>query len=1272
MLADRSVRASLVALDPASIEVDGRDSRDRLAFVANFARLILYYDLNNQPAGDWQPFFLKDPAVLLASISKTEYIAYHAKYTELQLDARSLPPVANLSAQDVVLVNQLCGLLQRMFCKIDQWFHFMQIDAGSYSLHDFLKKKIEESLSCLLWSMVALQRRLSTGNDKIAPPDIGIYQHFEPIWRDRGGRVQDAPEADDQPVAGLCRIYHKVFDVFMQLINSAEQAFYRQEAQPTRYPDTGLLIAFSRLMNKQQSLINQFGGKHLDFYYDRILRLCPKTAQPDAVYVCLSLTDKGAGLSIPAGTKFLAGNYPDNSEILFSNDLASEINHAAIFQVNTLYYDKLKTRGLYLGEIPQPDRVVRNASQDILSWDAFGNAGGGRIQQGFAIASPMLLLQGGKRTITVVLEFEGKPAIRDFISGSKFYLSTEKSWFEVDGASCSIAGNAATLNISLAVSDPAIVPFAVNPDGVGSAWPMLKVMLGDSADLCSPPVLSRVSIQTHVERLTPVAIANDTSQLPNTGTVQILGPVPELGGHYYVGSNECFAKPLQTLTLRLNWDSLPADFGDYYAPYNQYLTVPNPSGVAEHPAFSNTAFVGQWKLLSQNNLPDKATPPRWTSGKVSLFQQESGLNAQRSVFSFNLKDVYTPDPMLAQSAILPVAQAKNGYIYFELDAPCYAFGHSLYAGLVSEISLKNAQVLIEMAKGKSVPAAIVDAISDAVQLLLCVLKKFAQLLGQAVSLLVATMRSLAMRIVAAIRNMLHKAGNPAVPAATSQGASGNKSAALADCIAKPPPAALLAPPNLPYSPRQSALQLDYDAVAVTPVSGSAATYPLQLYHYGAFKAYLAYDADTPHNSLGFANLLPEVAESAENVADQQLNLFQGVAGQGCLYVALSSVCAPCTISLYAEITPAGTLSADDDVAYWYWTQTGWQRLIVVLDETERLGRSGIVRLDIPGLPADMQTDDKLSYLLCPLMPGADFWIAVTTRRSGVRMSYLNTQALKLSRATPISLPAGVIPQIGAGTIVSTQNKIAQIAGIVQPFASFGGFPAEDKDSYQGRSSFYRRVSERLNNKDRAASRSDYVSIAHDACIDLYYAKPLVKPAGVVAVGLVKGYASAQLPNAYTPLLESSELGIVLARLQSRASAMAKIGVMNLRHQTVTLDVSLVISPGANACALIQDMNQILKVYLSPWICSESQQASLAQGIGRAALIGFLSSQENVIAVSALEISLTPLDGGVPAPVQDDPVVPTSEDAILVSAMQHNISIVSAANVASIRAGGRSA
>jgi len=1392
------------ALDPGNIKVDGRNNRDRLAFVAAFSQLILYYDQNNQRAGHWQSFFMKDPSILFAAISKTDYSFYHAEFMLLERGK-----LGSLTG-DADYVNQLIPLLQNLFSTINKWFYFMGLNAVSSSLHLFLKKMIEETLAGQLSSMLALQQRLCTATKgMVHAPDSTFYRSLEPVWfngqnNQRGLFLIDETEplAIGSLVTDCSRIFHSVFDVFVQVIDHATQAFYQQENQPTPYPDTALLMAFSRLMETQQKVINQFSTKHLDFYYDHILQQSLQSAQADQVFVCLKLADKAQSLNLPAGTLFKAGSYPDQSGIVFANQADTEINHAMISSVQTLYYDQTEpgSRGLYLNTITNPTQVSRNPLEEIVTWDGFGNNEGLPIQQGFALASPLLFLQGGLRTISVTLAFQSdsllspSAALTDFIQAfpnNQFYLSTEKTWFALSQEYINILPDpcGVEINITLPPEAPAIVAFAKSPDGFCSAWPILKIMLGPAVDLSMPPSLAKVSIQVQVDQFSHFSLANNSSPLPTTGPQQLLGPVPEVGNCFYVGSNECFAKPLGSLTLNINWDKLPSNFCDYYAQYNQYLftqraaailslaadavtaaatalsdgtvaanqakgtsaetetatskdcliaantavtaantavkaakaaveaasstsdtaqaiasaaaaiasasdaaasasvvakkaseaavgtTVATAAAKASASAvtaqdatiataafiFTNRSFTGQWSLLTSTTwqcltpetgdsplppvkpaklpsiferivrmmvwwfvvrriaqlspilppffrrmspvnmstvesppLPDEPqinspapTQMAFTPDAVCWFQQSSGspgLNLQSSSFAFTFNPMYTAIPQLALSPLPGVTDANNGYLRFDLEKPDDAFGNSLYAQVISYISFNNAQALM-----------------------------------------------------------------------------------LKDQKAKPLPI-----PNPPYSPKLSSLQGSYTASAVTDISPEQSTdpqcYPLQLYHYGSFKPYLAYDATNTEQGYGFCNLTPQDTDAASAT----LPLFAGAGGQGCLYLSLSGVVAPCSLTLFVEI------STDDNQAsaqsgssgYYYWTNNGWQPIKVLQNDTNNLTCPGIITFDIPSLtPVDLrltaaeqqlsvlqqvnieQVEMDLSYLASPIMPNADFWLAIATKPNGkalnIKLSYLNTQAVKLTRVSTAGLPAGEIPQINANSISATQKKWAQLASITQPFASFGGLPAENKNSYGGYSSFYRRVSERLNNKDRSVTPIDFVNMAHSACMNLFYAKVIAGKGGAVRIGLVKGYPNAQLPNAFRPMVDALDQAAIVQHIACRTSAMTKLSVFNLKHQIVRISTTLLIDPQANANAMEKAINQQLRVYLSPWIRSDLPQRSVTQDINHSELIRFLSAQAGVLSVSGLSLMVC-------VEVDHD------DESVLVSHQQHAITLVTVA------------
>ena len=53
-------------------EVDGRSFSELLDFAVQYGGLINFYDLANEIDGDWVPFFLTDPTMVLAAMEATE------------------------------------------------------------------------------------------------------------------------------------------------------------------------------------------------------------------------------------------------------------------------------------------------------------------------------------------------------------------------------------------------------------------------------------------------------------------------------------------------------------------------------------------------------------------------------------------------------------------------------------------------------------------------------------------------------------------------------------------------------------------------------------------------------------------------------------------------------------------------------------------------------------------------------------------------------------------------------------------------------------------------------------------------------------------------------------------------------------------------------------------------------------------------------------------------------------------------------------------------
>ncbi len=1612
------------ALNPDSVLIDGRDCRDRLAFAARFAELILYYNQDNQLSGSWQSFFVKDPVILLAVISKTDYTREHMQFSQLQRNinqttaanqsvysasdqaasgqsssklasskqAQSNPSnsttassgsqssnvVALSTAQcirdNAESINALFTLLERVFSTIDGWIKCMASTNQSYDLYTFMEKSIRESIAKQLWKMVALQQYFSTKTrGAVLPPNTTVYNNFDSVWK--AASTQKKPQSQpavekpfDALLDQLWSIYNKAFSFFLQVIDSAKQEFYDMKWQENDFPDTSLLISFSELMKTQQKQINLLSRQHLDFYYQDVLKQTLLGAKADQAFVCLELADNIDSLSLPAGTGFSAGVYPDKSTIVFVNDTQSDLNRAKIGEVNTLYYlpspnpstlsgnsqldngqlgdvaisagssattatsspadtgtsnssasdttasttasatttdsaasdsttdsssstasstttstatsaspvvadtptvvpteaeiEALITPKLYLSTVTSATEVVKNQDQEIQSWDAFGNTDGVSVQQGFAFGSPMLFLQGGKRTLTITLTLD-EMLPTSYFNMSQFYLSTKKDWFEVSAtniqASELVDNNVIILQIVLSEADPAIEAFTKNPDGLSCDWPMFKVMMAASIDLQQHVLLNSVSIQTDVTNFSQFSMGNTTSILPNTGPVQVLGPIPELGSYFYMGSNECFAKPLSALTLVQQWDNIPEYFRDYYAPYNTFL---DPDGNPPKDHFNNTAFMGNWSLLEGRSwkiLPTQTgTPP-----PVQMFQQTTPLavppalptkNLPQSTFDFKFDATGTsttpgvfslsaPNPDLVKAALPLIEKAQSGYIRFTLCQPAHAFGNDLYPKVVSDITLKNAEVLIKKAEGGGTVAKIMKAVEDAVKSVMKgvskvvgaitgVVKKLLKTVTSAIKSIVGlvekaikTVIGLIKKIIGSVLGLLGKiikgtvsgigkvakgifnglkkivtapfhkkdnkdpatdtAGssdaasdpsasttgdntdaNTAADASTTSAADSTASSSATDSIATVDTTTtdddtLQPMPNTPYSPKQTALVVTYNATQLTPINDSAQSYPLDIFHYGSFKPYQVYNAVSPKNSIGWSNLVPETLAneqastqnsgtgttstsstqsststdtasnnsltSSTSAPEKTLPLFTGVSGQGCLYIGLKEVVAPCAITLYVELNQDADVTelSKDSVGYYYWGESGWEALNILENDTNNLNCSGIIKFEVPqltaaqvitlqaemsasaaeatgttGATATTGTKDTadagsaLSYFPSPIMPNSDFWLAIATQKKNVnvKFSYMNTQAIKLQRSDLTQVPNGETPEIAADIIAALLEKNAKVSTIAQPFPSFNGAPAENNDNYLSR------VSQRLESKDRSSSKTNYDDMAHTAYRTLYYAKTLngTKPGGTkpgkIRIGLVNSYSNSLATNAFRPLVSACQQYTIQSYIASRISAMASVEVFNLKHQVLTVTAHLSLINEGNANAVILQLNQDLKMYLSPWIQSDQPQADLQNGVNRSDLVTLLTSSSSVAGVISLQVMLSPIpttlsntedstteqsatdatstnnanpsseSSATSQPkdteVTDEIITPQQDNAILVSATKHNLFSVS--------------
>lgn len=439
----------------------------------------------------------------------------------------------------------------------------------------------------------------------------------------------------------------------------------------TTGPFLGIIRAFLHLYKFLQDDINQLSGKHLRFYYEQILGFKRKPAQPDEIHVLFELAKSAKPQKIPTGTNILAGrdalgktrHYKTQEEII--------VNQAKLDQVKTVMIDPA-------------GRVLANEDprKDQEAWAPFGNATDMKAATvGFGIASHLLWLKEGIRTIEITLSFSDIPAEltrEDFLSFNAL-ASGKEAWIPLSLQVGAIIGNQITITL---VARPDQSPIEAGktkklPGLMTEDVPVLRLELKPEAKNYSRlaalqinHIALQVAVQpsTAVPGLLPDMVQNGQGVLDRKSTFRPFGDAPSVGAYLDIGSREAFRKPLTSFTLQMRWEGLPDQgFNSHYANYGDPTST-----------YQNTEnYKVNLQLLSQG---------KWTPLRSSqpLFNNTSGiLRSNQTITVSSL-----PLALLEEIPEFSEREAglSQGFLRLVLQQD---FGHQIFPKLYAEQSVSD-------------------------------------------------------------------------------------------------------------------------------------------------------------------------------------------------------------------------------------------------------------------------------------------------------------------------------------------------------------------------------------------------------------------------------------------------------------------------------------------------------------------------------------------------------------------------------------------------------
>ncbi|RVT48938.1 baseplate J/gp47 family protein [Rubrivivax albus] len=337
-------------------------------------------------------------------------------------------------------------------------------------------------------------------------------------------------------------------------------------------PHHALLLAFLRLLARPQALLDGFTGEHLQHQMQQVLGFRPMPARPDRVHLVLESKKGVAPWAVAPDHRFSAGKDEAGIEQLYAPVRETVVGAGHVERLASLWHDGPRLR--FAPEADSADGLGEALPPERPRWAPFGHADLPAAPQGFAVASTLLRLSEGERSVQLKLRLGAWPAgqtAAGIAAAFDAWATGPEGWIGPLAVSGRREGDLLTLTVPLGAEQAAVIDHdpALHQHGYPAALPVLQLLLRDDADgrVLSGLSLRSVQVVVQAQGLRALLLENDEAVLDARKAFLPFGPQPVRGSRLHVGCAEALGKPLTALTLHLDWLGAPADLYAWYDGY---------------------------------------------------------------------------------------------------------------------------------------------------------------------------------------------------------------------------------------------------------------------------------------------------------------------------------------------------------------------------------------------------------------------------------------------------------------------------------------------------------------------------------------------------------------------------------------------------------------------------------------------------------------------------------------------------------------------------------
>jgi hypothetical protein len=601
-------------------KLDERDVADLILFGRRFARQMKYYAPDGALTGHWGHFFDSDISAILAAIARLPVEPFRRALADAQAFLVSDPsrPAPELQSHFAFAFQLPLVLLRELTIRIAPL-------EPEHALHRSLVRLIEQSIGPRLAELAAYHRGAADENVILAtalnPADFSIATILGPgpqiadevanlvfaepipafadfVLPDRvvGGFAPGgwnafymAQNPDTAPYTDGADLYAQIFDAlnYNLLVKSIERIFQtlaraRAEAKAqlkasledfaAHTPHYGLWLAFLSMFDRARDELNGITGRHMDFYYQEVLRLARKPPTPDQVHLLVELARGTEAHLLPAGTLVRAGKDAAGKDVAYALDEDFVANRAQVTELRAVRVENTRVAGKQQVRVraspiaASADGLGAQLPEEDPHFAPFGpdNAPFARI--GFAVADRQLFLREGRRR--VLFRFSTtQPGALSPLNGFRIRLTAEEGWLELPTGNAlrgQFASGQVIFILTLNGDHPAIVGHdpALHQGPYPAGVPVAEILLdwdgNETAAARAMALLrnatrSKINIRTEAEGLRRMSIRTDDGEADPAAGFLPFGAAPRKNGQWIIGSAEVFSRPLSSLTINVTW-----------------------------------------------------------------------------------------------------------------------------------------------------------------------------------------------------------------------------------------------------------------------------------------------------------------------------------------------------------------------------------------------------------------------------------------------------------------------------------------------------------------------------------------------------------------------------------------------------------------------------------------------------------------------------------------------------------------------------------------------